>query len=207
MKNLLIMALLGLFALSGCKDKKKEFNINPNAQIAISADKTKVIPSAPYSMETVVTYAWEIVFWATKFDGDKPSGQAIISHDMDNLKFWIGENSHVIYMDKEGNPQLGPWITSNMRDLVVVATKQKDDLNSWVNAYRYTTLGEFVAPARVFDTIGYVPNRVIKAAEAAIHTAFEAGDYERCTQLFETAYTFQPITGAEWRELKAQGIE
>lgn len=57
------------------------------------------------------------------------------------------------------------------------------------------------------DTIAYIPNSVLDKAEAEIRAAYDAGDFETVYTLFQDAYTFIPITGAEWRALKAQGIE
>lgn len=55
------------------------------------------------------------------------------------------------------------------------------------------------------DTLAYVPNRVLRDAAVKIREAYAAKDYQTCYNLFEKAYTFIPITGAEWRELKARG--
>ena len=52
------------------------------------------------------------------------------------------------------------------------------------------------------DTIAYIPNSVIRAAEIEIKAAYDKKEYDTVYRLFETAFTFQPITGAEWRELK-----
>lgn len=55
------------------------------------------------------------------------------------------------------------------------------------------------------DTIAYIPNSVLRAAEIVIRAAYETKDLEACYTAFNTAYTFTPITGAEWRALKAEG--
>lgn len=55
------------------------------------------------------------------------------------------------------------------------------------------------------DTVGYIPNSVLRAAEVEIKTAFEALDNEEVYRLFNEAFTFVPVTGAEWRALKAKG--
>jgi hypothetical protein len=53
------------------------------------------------------------------------------------------------------------------------------------------------------DTIAYIPNSVLRTAETAIRAAYAAQDIEACYTVFNEAYTFTPITGAEWRALKA----
>ena len=55
------------------------------------------------------------------------------------------------------------------------------------------------------DTIGYLPNSALIKAREIIIPAFERGDYETVYKAFDEAFVFYPITGAEWRELKAQG--
>ena len=55
------------------------------------------------------------------------------------------------------------------------------------------------------DTIAYIPNSVIKEARISIKAAYDAGDYAKVYKLFDTAFTFIPITGEEWRALKAAG--
>lgn len=55
------------------------------------------------------------------------------------------------------------------------------------------------------DTIAYVPNSVVRAAEIAIKAAYNNKDYAECYRLMDVAFTFTPITGAEWRALRSQG--
>ena len=55
------------------------------------------------------------------------------------------------------------------------------------------------------DTIAYIPNSVMQDLEQRITAAYDAGDYATCYRLFEDAFVFTPITGAEWLELKAEG--
>lgn len=53
------------------------------------------------------------------------------------------------------------------------------------------------------DTIAYIPNHTIIEADKAIRAAYAREDYASCYKLFETAFRFIPITGEEWRDLKA----
>lgn len=55
------------------------------------------------------------------------------------------------------------------------------------------------------DTIAYVPNSVVRAAETAIKAAYNSNDFKECYRLMDQAFTFTPITGPEWRDLKSQG--
>ncbi|MEG1623043.1 MAG: hypothetical protein RR330_06710, partial [Alistipes sp.] len=54
------------------------------------------------------------------------------------------------------------------------------------------------------DTIAYIKNATLRTAEAAIRKAYAEKDYATIYKLFDEAFTFVPITGAEWRALKAK---
>lgn len=55
------------------------------------------------------------------------------------------------------------------------------------------------------DTVAYIPNSVLRKTQVEIKAAYDAGDYTTCYSLFDKAFTFIPITGAEWLALKAKG--
>ena len=57
-----------------------------------------------------------------------------------------------------------------------------------------------------YDTLAYIPNANITAAREAILEALEAKDTVAVYGIFKDAFKFTPITGAEWRALKAQGL-
>ncbi len=57
------------------------------------------------------------------------------------------------------------------------------------------------------DTIAYIPNAVLREAEQKIRAAFELQDYDEVYNIFYNAFKFRPITGAEYRELKLQGLQ
>lgn len=59
--------------------------------------------------------------------------------------------------------------------------------------------------APLIDTVAYVPNSVLRKTQVEIKAAYDAGDYTTCYSLFDKAFTFIPITGAEWLALKAKG--
>lgn len=56
------------------------------------------------------------------------------------------------------------------------------------------------------DTIAYIPNTTLQDAYAIIKPAFDSGDYETVYQVFDNAYRFTPITGAEYAELVKSGL-
>ena len=56
------------------------------------------------------------------------------------------------------------------------------------------------------DTIAYIPNSTLQNAYATIKPAYDSGDYETVYRVFDEAYRFIPVTGAEYAELKRQGL-
>jgi len=62
-------------------------------------------------------------------------------------------------------------------------------------------------PNMVIDTIAYIPNSVLRLAESQIKTAYAVKDYTTCYKIFNDAFIFIPITGKEWRALKAQNLQ
>lgn len=57
----------------------------------------------------------------------------------------------------------------------------------------------------ISDTLAYIPNATLRAAEIAIKAAYAAGDLDQVYDLFDKAYQFTPINGADWLKLKAEG--
>lgn len=57
----------------------------------------------------------------------------------------------------------------------------------------------------VFDTIAYIPNRIIIDAEKRIRAAYASGNRNLCYEIMDNAFIFYPITGEEWRE--TEGIK
>ena len=57
----------------------------------------------------------------------------------------------------------------------------------------------------VYDTIAYIPNSVITNARNQIKTAYADSNFVEVYRLFDVAFTFTPITAAEWRALKKAG--
>lgn len=64
---------------------------------------------------------------------------------------------------------------------------------------------EFVFYAPGNEIVGYIPNSVMRAAQAKILVAYEAGNYDEVYRLFNEAFTAHPITPEEYQALKEQG--
>lgn len=207
MKKLILLTVICCVTLITSCNEKKKFTLDPSASIILNGQLAlgKAIPEPPYSLETITKHAFELSVY---FDNTYEPGygaKGLNGHDLKNNKIRVGELNEVVTKDKNGNPQLGYFTTSGMCDMVLLAARAKNDktnevLDRWVEVDK-KPIDHF---SDVRDTIGYIPNRVVDQAEAAIHTAFEAEDYDECMRLFEQAYIFIPITGAEWRALKAK---
>jgi len=57
------------------------------------------------------------------------------------------------------------------------------------------------------DTIAYIPNSTLRIAETQIKALYTAENYEAIYELFNNVYTFTPISGAEYKALKAQNLQ
>lgn len=55
------------------------------------------------------------------------------------------------------------------------------------------------------DTLAYIPNSTLRAAEVKIKNAYEAEDYDEVYRLFDDAYRAIPITGRDYKALKDEG--
>ncbi|MEG2495536.1 MAG: hypothetical protein RSB32_07550 [Mucinivorans sp.] len=202
MKKLILLTVCALLALVGCKEKKS-LPFDPYTQITLNATVPmgKVTPSvAPYSIDTILRYA---MIWSCK-SKDAPGlnerGLAKEHRDFIAKRLFIGGNSEVVKVDRDGNPQLGWIIAEEIYDVVLGVKHLQSKPGHWVDIMNPSS-----DYSQEKDTLGYIPNRVIRDAERKIKAAFEAGSYDECLRLFHEAYVFQPITGAQWRALKAKG--
>jgi len=69
---------------------------------------------------------------------------------------------------------------------------------------KFDTHAPYGAPR---DTIAYIPNATLRAAELIIKQAYEAKNEELILNTFNTAFTFIPISGAEYREFKKNNLQ
>ena len=90
-----------------------------------------------------------------------------------------------------------------LRDVVFTRDLHVEGKDTVFCGYDDEYSGPILDPT-VIDTIAYVPNAQLIAAEPLVRAAFERGAYDACYRILEKAYTFIPITGAQWRKLKAE---
>ena len=184
MKKIICFLLLAL-AVAGCEKEVVTPNgkLDPNATINIRPAPGTKLRSASASDTTHLT-ALQIVNMTTNmefsFEGSRwDRGFAPLQRDtaIPCLKMW---GSDII--DQEGLYHT-KFIESS--DCILIHIYHSD------------------LPDQRIDTIAYIPNSVLSNAKDKIRAAFDAQNYTKCYALFDSAFVFIPITGEEWRELKA----
>ncbi len=187
MKKLFFL-LIAIAMIACTSDEPKAFVIKPTDMVSIRPAAGTVMKVKSNRTEEHLT-ALEIVKQAHHFncfyDGKIAeynfSGKDSIS-EIPKLMFWA---QYVISVD--GNASLQHDILSGT-DLVLL--KQSGSYPNYIN-----------------DTIAYIPNLVLRAAETEIREAYDNKDIDACYQIFNDFYTFTPITGAEWRALKKNNLQ
>ena len=99
------------------------------------------------------------------------------------------------------NPELEAYYLT-LRDVVFTRSIHIENGDTTFCGYDKEYNGG-ILPVTTWDTIAYVPNAQMEAAEPLVRAAYARGDYDECYRILEKAYTFIPITGAQWRKLKA----
>lgn len=73
------------------------------------------------------------------------------------------------------------------------------------NYYLFKYVKDTVGFSYTVDTLAYVPNKQITDAKAKIDSLFPLEKWSEIYDIFNNAFTFIPCTGAELRELEAEG--
>ena len=195
MKKLITLAILAL--LWSCKGTDeptvKKFVIDPMATVNIKPAAGTVLKVKGENNPAHLT-ALEIVKKATAlryYYNDPNLSQGYVL---------FGRGFDVLQRDTiSTTPALKMWATDIIRtdfSLIYDFIESKD---CYLEAYDKNT--------KVTDTIAYIPNTVLRNAETQIKTLYTAKNYETIIKLFNDAYTFIPISGAEYKALKAQGLQ
>lgn len=176
----LFMMLLATIVLVACKDKKKEM-LDPSANVYISAQMPKSLTKA----QGLLTPK-EIVEKATMMQAIRP--------DDDNRHYNFSFQDFNRDIEKERFAFLAMDIIN-----FGLGYLQKDFIVSrdYIFVIRNSDL-------KITDTIAYIPNAVMIKAEREIRAAYAAEEYTEVYRLFQNAFAFIPINGAEWLKLKAK---
>ena len=188
MKGKIVLLLLTASVLFMSCEKNNPFKgLDPDSMLAINAPQTVKAEAEVENLEHLTPL--EIVQQASAI---------IISR---SAAPWALEDWNRNY-DRMRIVLQGSNVVNEKGELIYAFIGSRDVLlESWTNwgtpqwdANNYTR-----------DTIAYIPNAVLEKAQQEIEAAYQAEDYATCYKLFEEAYTFYPITGAEWRAIKEAG--
>lgn len=187
MKKLTIILIIALFAAVSCTKEPSKGQLDPNAMISLKPDlsatqsvQTKAIWHL--SNKEIVKQARNLSWYNESISGTSITRGFIEAHrDTVNVRLLMWGTDII--------DQFGNYVTEFIegRDFVIRRS--------------FTVL----PTPPVYDTIAYIPQSIIIAARSQIKAAYDAGDYTTVYALFDNAFKFRQITGAEWRALKAQG--
>lgn len=180
MKKLLFIATL-IFAISCSKDNGK---LDPSAVVSIrpAASSQLTTKASPYlSNKEIVKQADDMVVYDEQAQNKYGiRGFAEKQRDTINLRLLMWGTDII---DQYGN--YVPYFIES-KDIIIRRIINK---GQWPPKY---------------DTIAYIPQSVMNNAKYLIKGAYDAKDYTQCYKLFDEAFSFKPVTGYEWRELKKQ---
>lgn len=172
MKNLLYLFLFALLFTACDKDETKptKGKLDPDAMISISPDESFNLKALHIGLtpEEIVRDAYSMNF-KTHWD----AGVYREEYLTPNRGFPDS------YKDFDNNI-LKFWATDIIKEDGTL-------LNLFLKGYDYFILNE------ANDTIAYIPNDILRAAETLIEAAYEAGYYDEVYRLFDEAYTYKAL--------------
>lgn len=182
MKKLIILLSTLLLALTACQKEEEKVDkgqLDPNAMITIKPAlgvKGESL-SALEVVEQAVNTKWK-THW--------------LDHDHDPVTPW---NCVRTFLESQKDYETPALLMLGI-----------DVINSEGGYIKiFTHAFDVVITDMQNDTLAYVPNSVLRTAEGAIEAAYADDNYTEVYRLFDEAYKFIPITGPQWRELKATG--
>jgi|APDOM4702015191_1054821.scaffolds.fasta_scaffold130552_2 hypothetical protein len=191
MKKFLAVVVLASAALCGC-EKEQKGGIDPNSTISIRGKMSLKSTGTPAEVKFVVRYASGFRGFSES-DNKAGYGRGFSDTQRDSVNYllkWWGVD--VVYEDGNGQQHLGNMLT-DIKNIYVTAFFDKDGRP--INP-RSSAIPAFCD----YDTIAYIPNEVVMRARKDITAAFAAGNYQRCYQLFDSAYVFVPMIKDKWKK-------
>jgi len=190
MKRTLIILAAITIAFSACKEEEEAsaFRLAPDTMFRINPDMSAFPANSMLRSGSIHLSALEIVKQASSiaFYSDTIGGAATRM---------IGDFQRDTVSEI---PCLKMWAED-----IIVNGKYVPDFIEGRDFIIFKTGKNYV----ITDTIAYIPNSVIVAARDSIKAAMANNDVESVYRIFNNAFTFRPITGAEWLELKRQGLQ
>lgn len=179
-----IFVLCGMVALlAACNKEDNNGKLDPNAMIALNpAPGVKADDPVHLTAREIVEQTAYLS--AEDRDGQPDCRRGFADHQRDLV------NNRLLMYGTDIIDQNGEYVPGfiESKDAILIRHLPSPDPNE-----------------KVRDTIAYIPNSVLREAEMKIKAAYDQGDYATCYSLFDKAFTFMPITGAEWEALKAEG--
>ena len=190
MKKVILLGIITMLLLACSKNDDKGRTLDPNAKLALNGAPTPKAETNPehLSVREIVEQAAAINFISDQY-GETGRGFADAQRDLEN-------NRLLMYGSDIIEPHEG------MMNLTFIGAHDNVIIRQTYFPGQTDPVGR---PLRVIDTIAYLPNAEFRAAHDAVVKAYNAGNFEEVYRLFQQAYTFYPITGAEWPALKALG--
>lgn len=191
-KSFLLVIVLASVILLGC-EKDEKGGIDPNSTVNIRGKMSLKATGTPAEVKFVVKYSERFVCFS---ESDKKGGEGRGFSDAqrDSVNYilkWFGQD--VIQNGYDGNQYLGNAIT-DYSNIYFIAMFDKSDRP--INPREMGAYSQYAYT----DTIGYIPNEVVMRARKEVTAAFAVGNYERCYQLFDSAYVFVPMIKDKWRK-------
>lgn len=187
MKNILLLCL-SLLLFSCEKDPDPGFRISKNATVKIKpASNLKSASTQHLTDKEIVEQCVLISFYNIPTFGNQDTNigfsesQRDVTSNPPYLKRWATD---LINVDGFGKYYLVP-------DLI----------------YATDLVYCRALPNNVRDTIAYTPNATMRKMELDIKASLAANDTIQAYEVFNNGMRFTPITGAEWRALKAQNLQ
>lgn len=213
----LLIIILGI-AVSSCSDEVTDKGkLDSNAMIClrpapgtasstskISGLRSDQINSEHLTALEIVKQADGVWFWNDPICGHQAVGRGFDLSQRDTispiLKMW---GTDIISQFGLYVPDFIEGVDCILDRIIYIDSKTKDTViwDPYKNEpYNYTFDKIWM------DTIAYIPNSVLRNAELQVKAAYANGDYTTVYKIFNDAFTFTPITGAEWRALKEKGL-
>lgn len=191
MKKIIIglMSILTLTAIS-CKDENKQKGLNPYDTAIIKAEsKTKSV-----IFDDMVSYqdSLNAVFAEENFS-------VTFIRLGQTLRGGLGENE--IDRVKQEFTLRNMWVVYQMSEDAPYTLGTLPDTEELIFLRRYSN-----GHSLLWDTIAYVPSKILFEAGKKVKAAFAKDDFDECRRLLQTEYKFKPIDAKGYEALKAAGL-
>lgn len=210
MKQMLFIALMAIIiALCACNndnilesDPDHNYKLDPTSVISVAVRQAQIPRTRGYDKkdpEFITLYAWEYACKSWRAD----DGTRAVADFVDSIYYqnrdtvnWKIKFMGFDVIESDGSLGAFPQYTN-----IVLCVALDTNCNP-VKPLNYRGTLDLKR-----DTVAYIPNAVMRRNLEQLTKYYEAGEFENCYKMFDTAYFFTPISGADYRKLVADGIE